>query len=52
MPSSWDMRSDMGSKSFDPRDMGTSGNSGSDGETSFDMPSSWDMGSDMGSESF
>merc|ERR1711971_1169428 len=42
MPSSWDMGSDMGS----------SGTSGTVGESSFDIPSSWDMGSDMGSESF
>merc|ERR1711997_1015764 len=49
---SWDMGSDMGSESFDPWDMGTSGTSGTVGETSFDIPSSWDMGSDMGSESF
>merc|ERR1711997_876632 len=48
MPSSWD----MGSESFDPWDMGTSGTSGTVGESSFDIPSSWDMGSDMGSESF
>merc|ERR1712110_874556 len=48
MPSSWD----MGSESFDPWDMGTSGTSGTVGESSFDMPSSWDMGSYMGSESF
>ena len=52
MPSSWDMGSDMGSESFDPWDMGTSGTSGTVGESSFDIPSSWDMGSDMGSESF
>merc|ERR1712008_173724 len=52
MPSSWNMGSDMGSESFDSWNMGTSGTSGTVGESSFDIPSSWDMGSDMGSESF